>query len=584
LNLCRHLLTFPVSDVARRDTPTNPENPGIMTGIDAFLDLLAGAGVQHLFGNPGTTELPLNDALGHDKRFKYVLGLHEVPTLAMADGYAQASGSLGFVNVHIGCGLGNGMGMLYNAHIAGTPLLVFAGQQDRRLRMEDPVLTADLVSVARPWTKWAFEVPRVEDLPTAVRRAVQTALTPPTGPVFLAVPVDVQMEICSGLDLTPPRVPDRRVRPPDDALRQAAVLLAQARNPVILAGSRVTEAGAVADVVAIAELLGAPVFAESGTSHGRLPFPPVHALYRGALPLWSPEVRQRLDGFDAALVTGMDLLRSYIYHEPARPLPEALKLVQLDEDPWQLGKTYPVDVGLIGDTKAGLAELFRHLVDAFPAGPTTAARSRRERWANEGKAARAELNANIDKALSSRKMTRLGLMGALARTLPANAVVVEEAITTTNGVFERLGTFADPALYFAQRGWALGWGLGCALGVKLAWPDRPVLAILGDGAALYGLQGLWSAAHYRIPVTFVVANNRQYEILKHCGQVMPLPQMAAGRYVGMDLVEPAIDFVGLARSFGVKAERVESPEALSDRVRASLASDEPWLFEAVLTA
>src|SRR5438552_4805390 len=146
-----------------------------MTGIDAFLDLLAGAGVRYLFGNPGTTELPLNDALARDRRFQYFLGLHEIPVMGMADGYALASRTLGVVTVHIGCGLGNAMGMLYNAHVEGSPLLVVAGQQDRRLRMEDPVLTADLVSVARPWTKWAYEVQRVQDLPTVVRRAVQTA-------------------------------------------------------------------------------------------------------------------------------------------------------------------------------------------------------------------------------------------------------------------------------------------------------------------------------------------------------------------------------------------------------------------------
>jgi benzoylformate decarboxylase len=157
-------------------------------------------------------------------------------------------------------------------------------------------------------------------------------------------------------------------------------------------------------------------------------------------------------------------------------------------------------------------------------------------------------------------------------------------VTTTNGVFERLGVIADPEAYFAQRGWALGWGLGCAVGVKLALPDRPVLAVLGDGAALYGLQGLWTAAHYKIPVTFVIANNRQYEILKHCAKVMPLPEMAAGRYVGMDLIEPAIDFVGLARSLGVKAARVDQPDELSDRVRESLAGGEPLLLEVPLLA
>src|SRR5262249_14694011 len=156
-----------------------------LTGVEAFLSVLASAGVKYLFGNPGTTELPLNDALAKDDRFRYIFGLQEIPVVAMADGYAQASGSLGVVNVHVTCGVGNAMGMLYNAHCSGTPLLLTAGQQDRRLQLEEPVLAGDLVSVTRPWTKWAAEVQRIEDVPVAVRRAVQTALTPPTGPVFL---------------------------------------------------------------------------------------------------------------------------------------------------------------------------------------------------------------------------------------------------------------------------------------------------------------------------------------------------------------------------------------------------------------
>ncbi|MBT4500132.1 MAG: thiamine pyrophosphate-binding protein, partial [Gemmatimonadetes bacterium] len=173
-----------------------------MLGIDAFLEILAKAGVRHIFGNPGSTELPLNDALVADDRFQYIFGLQEVPLTAMADGYAMASGTPGIVCVHICCGLGNSMGMLYNAHCEGTPLMILAGQQDRRLRFEDPVLAGDMVAAASPWTKWAVEVQRAEDVPNAVRRALQTALTPPTGPVFLSLPVDLQLERVENLDLT----------------------------------------------------------------------------------------------------------------------------------------------------------------------------------------------------------------------------------------------------------------------------------------------------------------------------------------------------------------------------------------------
>jgi benzoylformate decarboxylase len=552
-----------------------------MTGVAAFLDVLAAAGIKHIFGNPGTTELPLNDALVNDRRFQYIFGLHEIPVTAMADGYAMASGGVGVANVHICCGLGNAMGMLYNAHCSGSPVLLTAGQQDRRLRFKEPVLAGDMVSVVRPWTKWAAEVQRVGDIPTAVRRAIQTALTPPTGPVFLALPVDVQMEACDGLDLSPPSLPDRRVRPPLDALRRAALVLGQAKNPAILAGSRVTECDAITELVAVAERLGAPVFSEQATAHGRVPFPTDHPLYADGLPLWSPEVHRTLADFDVLFVVGMNLLRSYIYHEPARPIPEHVRLVQMDNDAWQIAKNYPVEVGVLGDLKAGLAELDQMLAGVLTSPQAT--RARLDRYTTARRAARAALETKIAAERERRPMTPLTLMGALAKVLPANAAVVEEAVTTTNGALERLGVLKDPSGYFGHRGWALGWGLGCALGIKLAWPDRPVLALLGDGAALYGIQGLWTAAHHQIPVTFILCNNAQYQILKHCGDVMPLPNMAKKQYLAMDLVQPEIDFVSLARSLGIEARRIMEPEELSERVRESLAGDKPMLFDVTIS-
>lgn len=549
-----------------------------MTGIEAFLEVLARAGVRHIFGNPGTTELPLNDALADDPRFTYVFGLQEIPVVAMADGFAMASGGVAVANVHVTCGLGNAMGMLYNAHIEGTPLVLTAGQQDRRLRLEEPVIEGDTVSVARPWTKWACEVGRVEDIPIALRRAIQTALTPPTGPVFLSLPVDVQSECAEGLDLAPPSIPDRRIRPSVEGLRRAAELLAGAANPAILAGSRVTESGGVEALVALAERLGAPVFAENTTSHGRLPMPADHPQYRGIVPYWSPEVRQALDPFDVILAVGLNVLRLYIYREPARPIPEHVRLIQLDNDPWQIGKNYPVEVGLIGDPKCGLEELDALLERLQAPEQAQAARARREQLARLRRSERAALDAEIASQQEHRPMTPLTLMASLARVLPTDAAVIEEAITTHQNTLERLGVLKDPTGHFAHRGWALGWGLGCALGVKLAWPGRPVVGLLGDGAALYGIQGLWSAAHHQIPVTFVVCNNAQYKILKVCGDVMELPRLESGA-PGMNLTGPAVDFVGLARSLGVEAHRIREPDELSDRVRDSLAGDVPRLLE-----
>jgi benzoylformate decarboxylase len=550
-----------------------------MTGIEAFLEILHRSGVKYIFGNPGTTELPINDALARDSRFHYILGLQEIPVTAMADGYAQASGQLGVVNVHICCGLGNAMGMIYNAHIEGSPLLIVAGQQDRRLVLGDPVLSGDMVSAVKPWVKWAHDVQRVEDVPNAARRAIQTALTPPTGPVFLSLPLDLQTETADGLDLRPTVLPDPRMRPGSDAIRCAAEMIAAAKNPVILAGSRVTESGACAELVDLAERLGAPVYSECNTAHGRLPMPADHPLYIRALPLWTPEVRKLLEPHDVIFAVGLNLLRLYIWNEPHSPIPERTRIIHLDINATEIGKNYPVDVALLGDVREGLRELFETLEPLFSSAHSRRAEERITICRGQKNEHLKDLRTTIDAERDCRPMTDHVLMDCLARAVPPDISFVEEATTTNQHLLERLGVLKDPSALFAHRGWALGWGIGCALGVKLAWPGRPVLALIGDGASLYGIQGLWTAARYHIPVTFVIANNTQYKILKVCGDLLPLPEMAKRNYLGMDLTEPEVDFPGLARSFGVEAHRVSEPAELVERLQASWKRNDPILFD-----
>jgi benzoylformate decarboxylase len=471
------------------------------------------------------------------------------------------------------------MGMLYNAYRSGTPLVVTAGQQDQRMMFEEPILWGQMVEVARPWTKWAAEVRRVEDLPAAIRRAVQTAMMPPAGPVFLSLPLDVQMGQAE-LDLTPPRLPDRHVRPPVEAIRKAAVVLAGANNPGILAGSRICEAGAVEELVAVAERLGAPVIQEATTSHGRCSFPSDHPLAAGSLPFWSPEVRERLAEFDVLLVAGMKLLQQYIYHEPSRAVPEHVRLVQLDDDPWELNKNYPVEVGVVGHPQPALSELDLLLDAVMDSEQVEAARARADSHGRNRARQREALRREAQSQLDLRPLAPLCLMESIAQVLPDDVAVIEEAPTATmGGYLEQVGALRNTSGYFAQRGWALGWGLNCAIGVQLAWPDRPVLAVIGDGSAMYGIQGLWTAAHYGLPVTFVICNNTQYKILKDCAQVMKLPAALTGRFEGLDVDHPAIDYVGLAESLGVKACRVGEPDELSQAVSQSLSGDEPQVIE-----
>jgi benzoylformate decarboxylase len=551
-----------------------------MNGVQIMLEMLAGCGVRYLFGNPGTTELPLSDAMAEQERIKYILALQELPVVGIADGYAQASGMPGVVNLHACCGLGNGMGMIYNAYREGTPLVITAGQQDQRMLFEEPILWGRMVDVVRPWTKWAEEIRRVQDIPSAIRRAVQTAMTPPTGPVFLALPLDVQMaEGESDLDLTPPRMADFHIRAPIEALRRAAGILADAKRPGLLVGSRICEADAVAEMVAVAERLGAPVMHEATTSHGRCGFPCDHPLASTQLPFWSPEVREYLAEFDVLLVAGMKLMQQYIYHEP-RPIPEHIRLVHIDEDPWQLNKNYPLEAGVIGHPKNALAELAVLLDEVMTPGQRQSAKTRLEAHGRKRSGECAALRGEAEGQKDCRPISPLYFMETIARILPPDVAVIEEAPTTTmGGYIERAGALKNTSGYFAQRGWALGWGLNCAIGVKLAWPDRPVLALIGDGSAMYGIQGLWTAAHYRIPVTFVICNNNEYKILKDCAKVLHLPAACTERFEGLDVVEPAIDYVALAQSLGVPARRISEPEELSEAITESFKSNTPRLIE-----
>ncbi|MFL4984672.1 MAG: thiamine pyrophosphate-binding protein, partial [Xanthobacteraceae bacterium] len=319
-----------------------------MSGKRAFLDILRQEGVEILFGNPGTTELPLMDALAVDNELHYVLGLQEAAVMAMADGYAQASGKLAVVNLHVAPGLGNAMGMLYDAQKAASPILLTAGQHDQQFNATEPILWADLPPIARPFVKWSSEVRRLQDLPRLVHRAAKTALAPPSGPVFLSLPGDV-LQAEADIDLLGPTRVAPRLRGDPAAVEEAAALLAAAKNPLIMAGDAVAQSRAHAELVALAELLGAPVYAEIVPSSAS--FPASHPLFRGAMGRVTPAIRQVFDQYDLVFSVGADLFTLSL-PSPVEPIPPGVPLIHLDIDPWELGKNYPTAVAILGDPKA----------------------------------------------------------------------------------------------------------------------------------------------------------------------------------------------------------------------------------------
>ena len=537
----------------------------VISGKRAFLEILKQEGVEVMFGNPGTTELPLMDAFATENELRYMLGLQEATVMAMADGYAQASGKLGVVNLHVAPGLGNAMGMLYDAQKAGTPILVTAGQHEQSFNTTEPILWADLPTIARPLVKWAAEVHRLEDLPRLVHRAVKTALAPPTGPVFLSLPGDI-LRADADIDLLAPTRVAPRLRGDRDAVEAAAKILANAESPLIMAGDAVAQSRAHAELVELAELLGAPVYTEFVPNTAS--FPSSHPLFRGSMVRLAPEVRKILDQHDVLFSVGGDLFTLSL-PSPIDPMPRDITLIHLDVDAWELGKNYAPAVAILADPKGALPDITAAVREHM----TSGARARaRERLAATSKAIAAEREALKAKARAlagASPVQPLALLHGIAETLPEDAIVVEEAISSAPGIRQLIRS-NDPQSYFGLRGGGIGWGLPATMGVKVALPERPVVGLIGDGSAMYTCQGLWTAAHYQIDAVFVILNNTSYRILKQRLHAMRGLAEQADSYVGMELIDPKIDFVGLARSLGIKAERARTVHDTTDLLKSAL--------------
>jgi benzoylformate decarboxylase len=545
-----------------------------MSGKRAFLDLLKQEGVEIMFGNPGTTELPLMDAFATENELRYLLGLQEAAVMAMADGYAQASGKLAVVNLHVAPGLGNAMGMLYDAQKAGSPILVTAGQHEQSFTATEPILWADLPTIARPLVKWSSEVHRLADLPRLIHRAAKTALAPPTGPVFLSLPGDI-LRADADIDLSAPTRVAPRLRGDRAAIEAAAALLANAKRPLIMAGDAVAQSRAHAELIELAKLLGAPVYTEFVPSTAS--FPATHPLFRGSMIRLAPDVRKVLDQYDVLFSVGGDLFTLSLPSD-IDPMPPAIKLIHLDVDPWELGKNYPPAVAILGDPKATLPDITAAVRERLTSGARGAAR---ERFAAATKAIAAERDALAAKARALAQATPvqpLALLHAIGETLPKDAVVIEEALSSAPGIRQLIRS-EDPQSYFGLRGGGIGWGLPATIGVKLALPERPVVGLIGDGSAMYTCQGLWTAAHYRIDAVFVILNNTSYRILKQRLHAMRGLAEQADSYVGMELVDPKIDFVALARSLGVAAERAKTVHETTDLIAHALKNGGPTLID-----
>ena len=510
-------------------------------------ELLRSLGMTKVFGNPGSTELPLLKDFPED--FTYVLGLHEGVVVGMADGYAQGRWRAAFVNLHTAAGLGNASAAIMTAHHNRTPLVITAGHQDRRQLAYEPFLSGQLVEMALPYVKWSHQPARAEDVPAAIERAYHTAMQAPQGPVFVSIPMN---------DWEVPAQPheareiDYRTAPNPEGLDRAARVLESSRRPAIVAGAGVDRAGAWYDTVTLAERLRAAVWADP--MHPRAGFPQDHPLFRGVLTPAQATIADQLSEYDVVLVLGAPVFR-YFQYLPGPPVKRGTRVIHATDNPEEASRA-ATGIGIMGDIALTVRQLIERLPKKIdrPAPPPPA----------EVPAPEAKGSLPADYVLYT-----------LSQHLPDRAIVVEETPSSRNLLHEHVRIKAPGGFYSAASG-GLGFGASASIGLSMASPERPVVCVVGDGSLMYALQALWSAALYRAVVMFVVMNNGQYRILRLLGERDDIGDQVPG----LDL--PDLDITGAAKSLGCEAETVERPEELSDAFERALKAERPYLLDVLV--
>jgi benzoylformate decarboxylase len=545
-----------------------------ITGRSAFLALLRDEGVTHLFGNPGTTELPIMHALKEHPDLTYVMAMQESLVVAIADGFSRASGRLVACNVHVAPGLGNAMGALYNAKFTGTPMILTAGQQEQGHGLMEPMLYGPLVRMAEPLVKWAIEVTRLEDLPRIMRRAAKVATTPPTGPVFISLPGDI-LNSEAGIDLGRSTRVDTRVRPSDERLQALVQRILRAERPVIIAGDEVVKSDALEEAALFSMTLGCPAYQQS-VAYGAH-FLSETPCFMGTISRVQKQTRDMLAAHDLMIVLGADPLRMSV-HSDVDPLPNGMPILQIGLVEWDLAKNYAVEMAIKADVK----ETLRVLIPALKAAGGAALDKR----AKNGIAALASKNWTarraklVDEISGNRDYAPIDpdwLTLQVVEAMPANAILVDEGLTAARHM-PALRPNRDRYGYHALASGGIGWGLPASVGASLANPDRPVVCYSGDGSAMYSIQALWTAAHHQLPLTVVIVNNGGYRIIKQ----RLLAFHHSDHFVGMDFVDPPVDFAGLAKALGLEAIRITQAKDVAPALVSAFGRPGAKLIEVVV--
>lgn len=547
-----------------------------MRGRGVLMESLVANGVRHIFGNPGTTETPLLDSLAAYPQIEYVMALHEGVAVSAASFYAQAAGRPAVANLHVAPGLGNAIGALYGALKANSPLIVTAGQQDTRMRLANPLLGHDLVGMAAPVTKWSVQAERADEIAPILRRAFNLATSSPKGPIFVSLPIDV-MEQDTSIEPGRPDTLWRSPHPNPKGLEDVATLVLKSARPAIVAGDDVARSRGHEALVRLAEAIGASVWFEGLRAHAS--FPTGHPNYRQSLPSNAAQVREVFNDADLILLLGGPFFED-IWYAAGSHFPEGAVVIQIEESPERLAFNHHIDAGIVGEMATSIALLADVVLTRRTSDFKVAAQHRNQMLTDLRKRENEDHRSRLEKGWNRQPSSMARVTAELRRGLPADTVIVDESITASLDLarsFDYRG-FGD---YFGGRGGGIGQGFAGALGVKIAMPDRPVVAVSGDGSAMYSIQALWTAAHHELAIVFVVLSNREYRILKHNVDVWRQNFEAGTQhpYQQMDLTGPYLDFVHLAAGMGVEGTRVERADDIATVMAKAVAENRPYLVE-----
>lgn len=554
-----------------------------LTGGELMLEFLRDWKIPFIFGLGGSEEVGFLDALSDAPDVKYILALHEASAMAMADGYARSSGDTAFLNLHSVAGASYALGQMVNAFKDRTPLVVTVGRQSTDMRGSDAFLEAvNLHTLPGPYSRWSWDVLRSDSIPAVLRRAFLTSRLPPSGPTFLTFSKDLWEHNVVDSEIIPPgrSAVDTGLRANKNVVSKLADRLIGAQFPILVAGRELSRYGGIEQLVALADLLAVPVMNDVPASHSPLSFPTTHTSYAGIYSL-DPNPS---DDYDLFWSIGGSMFS--LFEAPSQPLVrDGATIVHSSVDGTQLGRNYPVDLAAVGRPDSLLDDLLIELRTRALPSESIARRQKLVSAAHDKR--RAGLAEKAAAVWDQSPIAPEQLAVELNKRIAADAIVVTELATSDLFVWQYLDfAQAEPGRrHITSGGGCLGWGIGAAIGAKLGEPERPVVLLVGDGSFQFGIQALWSAARYRVPVAIIVWNNNAYQANRHALHRYGKRAAMTGHYIGTYLGSPTIDNVKIANGYGIDGERVEDPKLLGgaiDRCLAQLESGKPYVLDVAI--